>query len=589
LPRSGIARGSVPRGVAVAPAHSGGVVMLLLNPNAFASRCSDERSREIMAKTVEFFENKGLARVKHDDHERVWYQDLLDFLEREQVLATLLTPAGYGDADCRWDNWRNNEFNEILAFYGLHYWYTWQVTILGLGPIWMSGNEEAKRRAADLLRQGDVFAFGLSEKQHGADVYATEMTLYPEGDGWRARGGKYYIGNANVARMVSTFGRFAGGDEYVFFAVDSQHEKFDCIRNLVNVQSYVAEFAMRDVPVGESDILSRGADAWNSALNTVNIGKFNLGWASIGICTHALYEAIDHAANRRLYKQFVTDFPHVQQLFVDAYTRLVAMKLFALRASDYFRSASLEDRRYLLFNPIMKMKVTMQGEEVINALWDVIAARGFENEVYFEMAARDIRALPKLEGTAHVNMALVVKFMANYLFNPADFPEVPRRDDPADDEFFFDQGPAKGLGAIRFHDFNITYDAVHLPNVELFGEQVDALKRFLLQAPPDGAQRRDVDFLLSLGEVFTLVPYGQLILEAAPMYGIADEVVDQIFDVMVRDLSRYALQIYHKPSSTPDQMAMCLEMIRKPVTDRERFQSVWQEVSALAGAYEMNE
>ena len=24
-----------------------------------------------------------------------------------------------------------------LAFYGLAYWYTWQVTILGLGPIWM--------------------------------------------------------------------------------------------------------------------------------------------------------------------------------------------------------------------------------------------------------------------------------------------------------------------------------------------------------------------------------------------------------------------------------------------------------------------
>jgi acyl-CoA dehydrogenase len=471
----------------------------------------------------------------------------------------------------------------------LHYWYTWQVTILGLGPIWMSRNEEAKRKAADLLRQGEVFAFGLSEKQHGADVYATEMTLYPEGDGWRARGGKYYIGNANVARMVSTFGRFAGGDEYVFFAVDSQHEKFECLRNLVNVQSYVAEFALRDVPVREADILSRGADAWNAALNTVNVGKFNLGWASIGICTHALYEAIDHASNRRLYDRFVTDFPHVRQLFVDAYTRLVAMKLFALRASDYFRSASRDDRRYLLFNPIMKMKVTMQGEEVINALWDVIAARGFENEVYFEMAARDIRALPKLEGTAHVNMALVVKFMANYLFNPAEYPEVPRRDDPSDDAFFFDQGPAKGLGSIRFHDFNIAYDAVHLPNVELFKQQVEELKRFLLQAPPDEAQQKDVDFLLSLGEVFTLIPYGQLILEAAPMYDIPDDVVDQIFDVMVRDFSKYALQIYHKPSSTADQMAICQEMIRKPAADPSRFQRVWQEVSAFSGAYEMNE
>ena len=61
---------------------------------------------------------------------------------------------------------------------------------------------------------------------------------------------------------------------------------------------------------------------------------------------------------------------------MDAYARLSAMKMFALRAGDYMRSASAEDRRYLLFNPMVKMKVTTQGEEVINLLWDVIAARG---------------------------------------------------------------------------------------------------------------------------------------------------------------------------------------------------------------------
>ena len=58
----------------------------------------------------------------------------------------------------------------------------------------------------------------------------------------------------------------------------------------------------------------------------------------------------------------VTDFPHVKRLFTDAYARLVAMKLVALRACDYMRSASREDRRYLLYNPIVKMKVTTEGE-----------------------------------------------------------------------------------------------------------------------------------------------------------------------------------------------------------------------------------
>jgi len=96
--------------------------------------------------------------------------------------------------------------------------------------------------------------------------------------------------------------------------------------------------------------------------------------------------------------------------------------------------------------------------------------------------------------------------------------------------------------------------------------------------------------MLSLGEVFTLVPYGQLILEEAPMEGIGDDLVDQIFDVMVRDLSRYALQLAHKPSTTPEQQERAMAMIRKPAVDLERFRRVWaDEVYALADAYEMAE
>src|SRR5258708_34890294 len=121
----------------------------------------------------------------------------------------------------------------------------------------------------------------------------------------------------------------------------------------------------------------------------------------------------------------VTDMSHVRRMFVDAYARLCAMKLVALRAADYMRSASPEDRRYLLYNPMVKMKVTTQGEEVINLLWDTIAAKGFEKDMYFGQAAMDIRGLPKLEGTVHVNIALIVKFMPAFFFTPADHAPVP--------------------------------------------------------------------------------------------------------------------------------------------------------------------
>jgi len=554
--------------------------MILLNPKNMVRNYPDQRSRDIMEKTIAFFERKGLTRLKEDYNGAVWYADFIEFCKQEGILASLMTPAQQGKEgeNAVWDTWRVCGFAEILGFYGLCYWYVYQVSVLGIGPIWMSGNQDAKARAKRLLDDGHIFAFGLSEKEHGADIYASDMIVTRLADGsYSASGGKYYIGNANKAAMVSVFGKMADSGEYIFFVADSQHPNYKLIKNTVYSQNYVAEFHLDDYPFTEADVLHKGDDAWNAALNTINIGKYNLGWASIGICTHAFYEAIDHAANRHLYRMTVTDFPHVRQLFTDAYSRLVAMKLFALRAADYMKSASAEDRRYLLFNPMVKMKVTTQGEEVINLLWDVIAAKGFEKEPYFSMAAADIRCLPKLEGTVHVNMALIVKFMANYFFAPAEYPEIPRRDDGANDDFLFDHGPTRGLGAIRFHDYRIAYDSYDLPNLNVFKEQVALFKEMAVLAPPTKAQATDIDFLLTAGEMFTLVVYGQLILENAGIYKVETEVLDQIFDFMVRDFSKFALQMYSKPSSSEGQMAQCLKMIRKPVVDDPRYGKVWSD------------
>ena len=566
--------------------------MILLNPNRLDRPYGDERSAEVMRQTVQFFENKGKTRLLEDYYDRGWYSDFLDYAKTHRLFATMCTPEGEGANDARWDTWRNCEFAEILGFYGLQYWYTWQVSVLGLGPIWMSPNAKLRRQAAAALEDGGIFAFGLSEKAHGADIYSTDMVLTPDaaaGDGnWRASGRKYYIGNGNEAAIVSTFGRIEGSDDYVFFAADPRRDDYTLVKNVVASQNYVSEFELNDYPVGEDDILHSGRDAWNAALNTVNIGKYNLGWASIGMCTHALYEAIAHAHHRILYGNPVTDFSHVRRMFVDGFSRLVGMKLFGLRAADYMRCASAEDRRYLLYNPMMKMKVTTQGEDVINLLWDAIAAKGFEKDMYFSQAAIDIRALPKLEGTVHVNIALIVKFMPNFFFNPGQYEPVDKQDQPANDDFLFNQGGARGLGQIQFHDYRQAFEGVDVPNVQVFAEQAENFRALLAGDPPGPDQMKDVDFLLAAGEIFALVVYAQLILENAKIYEIDDDLLDQIFDFMVRDMSKHALTLSLQPSSTDQQMAFCQKIQRKPVFDADRYLRVWKNhVESLDGVYEM--
>ncbi|MEU4241286.1 acyl-CoA dehydrogenase family protein [Actinoplanes sp. NPDC026619] len=556
---------------------------MILNPRTYDPAHLDAESRRLLRATVDFFEERGKKALMAGYIDRAWYSDFLDFAAKEGLFATFLTPAADGGGDTRWDTARNAELSEILGFYGLDFWYTWQVTVLGLGPVWQSANEKARAHAAQLLADGHVMAFALSERGHGADIYATDMVLTPAGDGgFVANGTKYYIGNGNVAGLVSVFGKTPDG--YVFFKADSRHPAYHLIDNVVNKQMYVSTFELRDYPVREEDILHSGPAAFDAALNTVNIGKFNLCTAAIGICEHAMYEAVTHAHRRMLYGKPVTDFAHVRRELSDAYIRLVAMKLFSDRAVDYFRSAGPDDRRYLLFNPMTKMKVTTEGEKVIDLMWDVIAAKGFEKDTYFDKAAMDIRGLPKLEGTVHVNLALILKFMPNYLFNPLELPEVPARPDAADDEFLFRQGPARGLGAIRFHDWRIAFDAhAELPNVARFREQADGFCDLLQDHAPTAEQQKDLDFLLSVGHLFALIVYGQLILEKA-----GDPVlIDEIFAVLIRDFSAYATELHGKTATTESQAAWALAHVRRPVSDETRTAEVWRQVVALVGAYEM--
>jgi alkylation response protein AidB-like acyl-CoA dehydrogenase len=482
--------------------------------------------------------------------------------------------------------------SEVLGFYGINYWYPWQVTVLGLGPVWQSAGAAAKGRAADVLERGGVAAFGLSEREHGADIYSTDMILTPDGSGgYRATGGKYYIGNGNCAGIVSAFGRIdgvAGPDQYVFFLADSAHPNYHVVKNIVPSQMYVAEFQLKDYPVGAQDILHTGAEAFSAALNTVNIGKFNLCFGGIGLATHALYEAVTHAHNRILFGAPVTNFPHIRRDLVDAYARLLAMRLFSDRAVDYFRCANPDDRRYLLYNPITKMKVTTQAQAVVGLLSDVVAAKGFERDAFIPIAKVDVDGLPKLEGTVAVNLALILKFMPAYLFEPLEQPPVPTRLDAADDEFLFRQGPARGLSKVRFHGWRPVYDEfAHVANVARFTEQAQALSTLIERAPLEAAQQGDLDLQLTVGELFTLVVYGQLILEQARIVELDADLLDELFGVLIRDFSGHAIQLHCKPGATEAQQAWALSALRRPAAAPDRFERVWERVAALSGAYEM--
>ena len=234
------------------------------------------------------------------------------------------------------------------------------------------------------------------------------------------------------------------------------------------------------------------------------------------------------------------------------------------------------------------MKVTTEGERVIDQLWDVIAAKGFEKDMYFEMAAarhprpaearghrpREHGAGPEVHGQLPLQPGRVRAGARPATTPPTTSSSSARARQGAR------QDPLRRLaGRLR----PVRRRAERRPLHRAGGGPPDPAR----DGAPGEDQQRDLDFLLTLGELFTLVVYGQLILEQAALTELAGDTIDQIFDVIVRDFSGYTVALHGTASSTEAQQEWARRSVRKPVVDSERFESVWQKVRELAGAYEM--
>lgn len=113
---------------------------------------------------------------------------------------------------------------------------------------------------------------------------------------------------------------------------------------------------------------------------------------------------------------------------------------------------------------------------------------------------------------------------------------------------------------------------------------------FLVGATPDEAQRKNIDYMLALGEMFTLVVYAQLILENLKHYQMAGVVVNQIFNFLVREFSQYALHQLSCYVNTDRQAEYLRLMMKTPVIDPAGEQELWDEhVLPLVGAYTMSQ
>lgn len=453
----------------------------------------------------------------------------------------------------------------------------------------MGANEALKKEAVAKLEGGGLFAFAVSERAHGSDLLANEFALRAGPAGWVADGAKCYIGNANVAGIISVLARECDvgsarpgkRSPLTFVAIrpdgSAGFGRLEKVRTLGIRTAFVGEFEVRNHPVPQGDVISRHREAWAAVFGTVDFGKFLLGFGAVGICGHAWAEAMAHVRGRVLYGKPPDAMTHIRDALAVAFARLVGMKLYAYRALDYLQAAGPEDRRYLFFNAVQKARVSTEGVKVLAVLSECVGARGFEADTYIESALRDGPMIPALEGSTHINFGLAARFVGPYFAGSGGKPppSVSLGRASSDENPYWTAARNRDPKTVRFGPCLEAYEPLRgVPNVGLFVGQVEAFGRFTGggDSAPDAAA--DPGRLIALGRCLSVIAYGQLVAENCALAGVAPAVVSVIFHGLIGDLTAESLGLAALFPVRGTQRGLLGEVVRVPETSPTDLEAV---------------
>lgn len=491
----------------------------------------------------EWFRDRGENTTTRQEAERIHPEDFAEFAASSGLLSRSLVPSTMSD-DSATEGWSPTlvaDVSAALASHGFTEWLMWHVSSLSALPVWMSDNVAVQQTYRDGFAAGAFGAFGMSERVAGADWRNTQSVIRPSKSGFVAHAQKDYSGNAQSSELVTTFARLVEGDHssYAFFRADSRRRGYLVERNVVPEQMYVSQFRLDGYTFGADDLISSGNQAFADAVNTINVGKFNLATAAVAMGQRALSETHEHVNSRTVFGRTVGDFGQIRRGLNDAAIRLTALRAFNTAAVTSLERASETDNSHRLMTSVAKSLVTYQTVQVIRDLGEAISAKAFESESLFRIMAQYSEWLPRLEGTRYVNMMQSIRAAQSffgYLREPHDAVTDATTSGPS---YLLTRRPLGGLENTSFAHLDVDLLTTNQAELVSFRRLVEALASLFDPAPPRAPGNEAA--IEALGEIFTRCYCGLVALQQLLEEGKDEEILGRVARSLTDDLVVTAL------------------------------------------------
>ena len=252
-------------------------------------------------------------------------------------------------------------------------------------PVLLAGTDEQKKMYCDILNNGGLAAFALTEPGAGSDAggVSTRAVHNKEEGTYTLNGTKMFITNGGLAEI---------------FLVFANKENKMGIR-----PSNTTELVLQDVVIPESYRVGREGEGFRIAMNTLDSARPFVGAVSVGIAQAALDCAVKYAKERRQFGQPIASFQMVQGMLADMAMKVETARLMVQKAC-WMRDQGMEFSKEAAMAKCYAADTAMQ---VTTDAVQVMGGYGYTKEYPVEKMMRDAKIMQIYEGTNQIQRLVI--------------------------------------------------------------------------------------------------------------------------------------------------------------------------------------
>ena len=276
-------------------------------------------------------------------------------------------------------------------------------------PILLSGSEEQKVEHCNLLNEGGLAAFALTEPNAGSDAGGVATTAVKDGDNYILNGTKAFITNAGIADTFLVFantrksGGIRGLTAFIVpkgtpgFKVGKKEDKMG-IR-----PSNTCELILQDVVIPVKNRVGREGEGFRIAMTTLDSARPFVGAVSVGLAQAALDVSVKYAKERKQFGQPIASFQMIQAMVADMAIKVETARLMVQKVC-WMRDQGMNFTKEAAMAKCYAADVAMQ---VTTDAVQIMGGYGYSREYPVEKMMRDAKITQIYEGTNQIQRLVI--------------------------------------------------------------------------------------------------------------------------------------------------------------------------------------